>query len=585
MTVFGFPINDGVAKILASHFMHIQDMDKANELMHNLSGIVDFFTSPDELLELQSFIDNHVNYLHEPDRTEYGDFQTNVDLAFNVCKLLKSKGINPELIIEPTCGKGSFIIASLQTFESIREIVGIEIYREYIWHTKFSILEFFVKFPEKVKPEIRIYHQNVFDFDFKSIQSKGNQILVIGNPPWVTNAMLSSLNSDNIPRKSNFKNHAGLDAMTGKGNFDIGEYISIMLLKTFQHCVGHFAFLVKNTVVKNVVFEQKRQNLYISSLEKYLINAPKEFGAAVEASLFLAQLKHLPEYTCKEFDFYSRQDICSFGWVKENYVSNIEYYTNAEKFDGISPFEWRQGVKHDCSKVMEFEVSNEQFVNGKGSYASLEPDLIYGLLKSSDLKHQIISQSRKYTIITQRKVGQQTQHIQQTFPKTWKYLTDHYEDFAKRKSSIYKDKPAFSIFGIGDYAFLPYKVAISGLYKTSKFTLVLPDNGKPLMLDDTCYFLGFSNYAAAVFTLALLNAPLVQTFMQSIVFWDSKRAISKDVLMRLDLCKIALTFDYNSIIQEVEKIQGVDSEFITLEEWENYRIMLSHQKSAQLTIF
>lgn len=157
--------------------------------------------------------------------------------------------------------------------------------------------------------------------------------------------------------------------------------------------------------------------------------------------------------------------------------------------------------------------------------------------------------------------------------------------FEKRKSSIYKDKPAFSIFGIGDYAFFPYKVAISGLYKTSKFTLVLPQNGKPMMLDDTCYFLGFSNYAAAVFTLALLNAPLVQTFMQSIVFWDSKRAISKDVLLRLDLSKIAKAFDFNNIKSEIEKIQDIDYEYINFKAWEHYCLKLYPEKSAQLTMF
>lgn len=62
--------------------------------------------------------------------------------------------------------------------------------------------------------------------------------------------------------------------------------------------------------------------------------------------------------------------------------------------------------------------------------------------------------------------------------------------FEGRKLVNYKNKPLFSIFRIGDDAFAPYKVAILGLYKTSRFALVLPYQAKPMMLDDTCYFLG-----------------------------------------------------------------------------------------------
>ena len=55
----------------------------------------------------------------------------------------------------------------------------------------------------------------------------------------------------------------------------------------------------------------------------------------------------------------------------------------------------------------------------------------------------------------------------------------------------------FSIFGIGDYSFAKYKVTISGMYKRTTFSLVLPENDKPLMLDDTCYFIGFDTIEAA----------------------------------------------------------------------------------------
>ena len=108
-----------------------------------------------------------------------------------------------------------------------------------------------------------------------------------------------------------------------------------------------------------------------------------------------------------------------------------------------------------------------------------------------------------------------------------------------RKSSIYRGKCNFSIFGIGDYSFKPYKIAISGLYKTFHFCLIKPQNGKPVMLDDTCYFIGFDTLEQAEYIWNLLNTDIVEKLLKSISFDDAKRMITKDILMRIDLKKVA----------------------------------------------
>ena len=70
-------------------------------------------------------------------------------------------------------------------------------------------------------------------FDFKTIIKDNDQFLIVGNPPWVNNSTLSSLNSDNVPAKINFKGYKGMDAMTGSSNFDICEYIILQLIASF----------------------------------------------------------------------------------------------------------------------------------------------------------------------------------------------------------------------------------------------------------------------------------------------------------------------------------------------------------------
>lgn len=401
-------------------------------------------------------------------------------------------------------------------------------------------MEYFLKNPTANRPEIHLCHYNIFDFDFQEIkrQIKARQLLVIGNPPWVTNSTLSTLNSKNLPTKTNFKQAKGIEAITGKGNFDIGEFISLKMLDLFSKENGNFAFLIKNSVIKNIVYEQKRNKYSISNIEKHAINAQKEFGAAVDASLFVCKFNSLPEFTAKEFDFYSSKPKVTLGWVNGKFASDTEKYKKYQHFDGICPYEWRQGIKHDCAKVMELERINGGFRNALGEEFELEEDLIYGILKSSDLKVDTIDTSQKYTIVTQKKIGQDTKPVLDKLPKTKAYLERHKDCFLQRKSSIYNGKPMYSIFGVGDYSFKPYKVAISGLYKQTKFTLVKP-NGTALLLDDTCYFIGFNTLDEAEIVQAELNKPEVQEFIESFMFTDAKRAITKDLLMRIDLDSVA----------------------------------------------
>ena len=588
MKVFEANISHKVSDFLNQNLRNTSSFELANQKMFDAFGIKHFFDNDEDLETLKEVISDNCNILEEPDRAEYGDFQTNEDLANKVTLHLVSKNISPEIIVEPTCGKGNFIIASLKNFPSIQNLFGIEIYKPYVWETKFSIVNFYIENPETKRPVISIAHCNVFDFDFKQIEKQfsDKDILVIGNPPWVTNSKLGSLNSANLPKKTNFKNHSGLDAMTGKGNFDIAEFITITMLETFQKMKGHLLLLVKNSVIKNIVFDQTKNKYRISSIEKNCIDSKKEFNVSVEASLFYCKLNTKPECDCTEFNFYNNQNYYQkFGWLNDKFVSNIDTYIHTKEIDGECPFIWRQGLKHDCSSIMELDKVNGHYVNGLNEEVKLEDDLVYGLLKSSDLKNTVISQTRKFTIVTQRKVGQETKYIKYDYPKTYQYLTEHQENFDARKSSIYNNKPQFSIFGIGDYSFKPFKVAISGLYKTFHFTLILPQANKPVMLDDTCYLIGFEKIEYAVYALILLNSDTTMQFLQSVTFADAKRTFTKEVLMRIDLLKLAKTIDKQILQKELNQLNDKYKLCLTLELWDNFLNEMTPINNGQIAMF
>ncbi len=509
----------------------------ANKKLEDACGIVGFLSYKEEIDELLEPVSE------QEARDEFGDWQTNYQLACNVCQLMKEKGIRPQVVIEPTCGKGAFVLAALQTFESLELVYGIDIYKPYLNALKLNLLEKSFD-SHRHNAKIKLFHSSIFDFDFKPIKEQCGQknILVIGNPPWVTNSKLGSINSNNLPFKSNFKNQRGIDAITGKGNFDIAEYICNMMIREFGDTSTQLTFLIKNSVIKNLVYRQKSNQGNISNIEQYNIDAAKEFSVSVAASLLYLEFGSGKALECSVFDFYSRTKQYSYGWVGEKFVSNTEIYRKWQRFDNESQLEWWSGIKHDCSKVMELTKNAEGlFVNALNEIVDIEPELVYPLVKSSDISNGNITKTRKYVIVTQHSPSESTDYIARQYPKTYAYLISHADMLDGRGSIIYKKRPRFAMFGIGDYSFKKYKIAVSALYKIPRFALVEPIDGRPAMLDDTCYLIGFDNKEEAQMTLYLLNHTITKAFIETIMFSDAKRVINKDLLMRIDIAEVSET--------------------------------------------
>jgi hypothetical protein len=142
-------------------------------------------------------------------------------------------------------------------------------------------------------------------------------------------------------------------------------------------------------------------------------------------------------------------------------------------------------------------------------------------------------------VVTQRFVGESTDQIRVNAPKTWRYLNGHAAAFEARTSKIYQNKPAFSIFGVGPYTFAPWKIAISGFYKHLNFHRIGPVRGKPVVFDDTVYFLPCWSEAEARLVFELLTSNAAMSFYGSQIFWPDKRPITAEILRRLNIGALA----------------------------------------------
>lgn len=461
-------------------------------------------------------------------KREYGDYQTPVYFAEKVCIYLRDcRHIKPSAIVEPTCGVGGFLKSSL--LFNANEYYGIEINPEYCDICR-----------DEIKDErVKIINSDFFAFSSKALIQNKRQILVIGNPPWVTNSTLSALDSDNLPIKVNFKGLKGIDAITGASNFDICEYIILQLINEYRDTNTVISMLCKTSVARNVFKELKRNYINFVSCDMLEFDAAKVFGINASACVLVIQLSEnaISSDVCNVYDFEKPNTLKSqFRYSAGQFYNNLDGDT--ENFDGRCCFEWRQGVKHDCSKVMELTMQAGTLVNGKKEAVQIEDDIVFPLIKSSMFKSPVIHSFSKYVIVTQKKAREETGHLERELPKTWEYLNDNIKLFENRKSSIYRGAPPFSMFGVGDYSYSRYKVGVSGFYKQPLFSVLYSDDEKPVMTDDTSYFICFDSYDMAYVAMLLLNSKKVQGFLTSIAFLDAKRPYTKKVLERIDFEKI-----------------------------------------------
>jgi hypothetical protein len=309
-------------------------------------------------------------------------------------------------------------------------------------------------------------------------------------------------------------------------------------------------------VARNVLQYLHDRSIPFSSAWILRLDARRYFKASVDACLFYleiggTELTHeVPVFS----DFESSTPESVLGFVGGHILSDLGRYRRAASIDGTCPFVWRQGIKHDAARVMELRREGKQLINGLGESVDVEADYLFPLLKSSDLNRMPHIQPILRVIVPQRRIGNDTTRLRSEAPKLWEYLSTHSSHFERRKSSIYKGRPPFSIFGIGDYSFSTYKVAVSGFGKVPRFRLISPAGGRPVMLDDTCYFIACESLRQAALLAALLNDRHTADFLQAIIFADAKRPVTKRLLQRIDLVELLKRVGRDDILSEADRL-------------------------------
>lgn len=510
---------------------------------------------PAELREFTAYA-NYEMPRKSRQKWEFGDFQTPQALAEEAVALLARRRISPQTIIEPTCGRGAFLLAAGRQFKDAKSLVGNDINPHYVAEIRRTMAG------SGLAAKTTILNADFFSFDWSHfVSSLAPPILVIGNPPWVTSSDLAALKSRNVPEKSNFQKQKGFDAKTGKSNFDISESMLRQHLDWLNNRQGVVAVLCKTAVARKVLVHAWKGPYSISSATLFLIDAQRHFEASVDACFLVLEMSPKGgSADCKVYESLSATRPKSIiGYRDEIVLAEVSMYRRWRHVKGVDrAYVWRSGIKHDCSKVMELEKVGNKFKNGRDELVSLEDNYLYPMLKSSDVGNG--KERMKYMLVTQRYTGEQTVQMKATAPKTWRYLNNHREDFDKRASSIYRNRPAFSIFGVGTYTFAPWKVAISGFYRDLIFKVIGPRNDKTVVFDDTVYFLPCWSEAEARFVCGLLESKPAREFYRSMIFWTDKRPITAEILNRLDLGSLSVELGLQQEYQRLTNLRSVSKQ-------------------------
>lgn len=464
---------------------------------------------------------------------EYGDFQTPPSLASAAIGALVRLGVKPKSVVEPTCGKGSFLQAAMLGFPNARRFVGIDVNGRYL-----EALSNEIQSSDR-ENIVQLIRGDFFLLNWDAILDElPLPVLIVGNPPWVTSAELGALESANIPTKSNFQQRRGYDAITGKSNFDISEWMLLQHLEWMKTRRGAIGVLCKTAVARKVLSHAWKHTSRISGAKMFMIDVKKHFNASVDACfLVIDMLGERGGTDCLVYeDLSAEKPSRVIGYHDGIILSDVEHYLTWRHLNGVErAYVWRSGIKHDCSKVMEFEAEGDKFRNGLNELVALEDDYVYPMLKSSDIGNGETRYGRKWMLVTQQYVGEDTKAIRRSAPRVWRYLEGHGDVLDSRGSLIYRKQPRFAIFGVGEYSFSGWKVAISGFYKRLAFKLIEPYQGKTVVLDDTNNFLPCWSEAEAKFVVSLVNSKPAQEFLESMIFWSDKRPITIEILKRLDL--------------------------------------------------
>jgi len=479
------------------------------------------------------------------ERIVRGDFQTPPELALRIVAHLRRLGVAPAAAFEPTCGTGAFVVAALRTFRGLKVVRGIELDEAHLAAARTAARAA----AGGAACRVELERGDFFARDRGAeVALLPEPLLVIGNPPWVTTAALARAGGTNGPRRTNVDGLRGIEALTGRGHFDVSEAVVREALRWIGTKRGVVALLCKSSVARKALHAAWRDGATFGAAALWRIDAREAFGASVDAALLVVRSDMAgATQTCDEHAALDAlEPERTSARVGELLVADVAAWRRAVLQSPSptprAPVGWRSGIKHDAAAIFELtKLGDGRYENRLGERVALEQELLFPLLKATDLHHG--RAPSRHLLVAQRAASDDPARRLADAPLARAYLERHAARLARRKSSIYRGRPPFALFGIGSYTFAPWKVAVSAFHAEARFRVVGPVDAQPVVVDDTCCLLPFPEEAAARARAAELGRSPCRDYLAARCFVAAKRPITVALLDSLPGGGVAGTSD------------------------------------------
>jgi hypothetical protein len=535
-------------------------------------------------------------------RHDLGEFFTPNWLAEKTMAMSGFDGEIDKIVFDPGCGSGSFLLTAaakkLETKAPVREVlksvIGCDLNPLSVLSARLNFLLLLSKYGKLPLPNIELpifHYDSVFQAPLgntspQEVLATGCDYL-IGNPPWISwnclpPAYRKRLENELLAKYVLF-DFRGQSAQLGHGNDDYLATFTLVTMHYYLREHGICSFVIKQPLLTNISGKTFRhfsirhvdETIPLRVVKVADLRELDPFGIANEAAILVLE-KGTPTVYPVAYEIWTRSNgqieiqaeqaqPANETNLSSPWIILSEPWAQTRFMEGDNPYEIRHGLKHDAAAILILDIvaNDNQHLKVKcrdsasATTYEIESKWVYPFLQPRHLRRWGIS-GNAYVLLPQRKAGEDNEsELAEYFPRTHAFLKNFEARLAARRSKVFLTKPFYGLFGLGEYTRAPYKVCWVGLGFHPEFAVAeeLRDwslGQKTVVPDGTIYFMPFSDPVEAHFVCALLNSPLVRTFL-SARSGKSKRGLSKRVVEQLALPKFNLHDERHVYLAQVSR--------------------------------
>lgn len=462
-------------------------------------------------------------------------------------------------LLDPTCGSGIFLAYAVQRLQAqgcddpLHYVAGIDLNPLACLTAKATLL--LATGRPKHELSLPIYCADVIlappklePFDF-----------VVGNPPWVNWQTMSQDYREatrSIWERYGLFPHSGMDSILGKGKKDLSLLLTYCAADKYLRVGGKLGFVITQSALKSQGAGDGFRRFCLPDVPLSVLHVDdlsriRPFdGASTRAAVLILEKGrdtvypvpyvlwnkskkgiNLSDLSLEQVDAVTKQ----VEFVAEPHDAIYSQWLTGKpaairavrKLLGPSDYQAHAGVyTGGANGVYWLELLGE---TDQGLYlrniiesgkrvvpqveAILEPDLVYPLLRGTDVKrwHATPSTHILLTQDVEKRRGYDWDWLQVTYPRTAAYLVQ-FEPLLRSRAAFKRyfrtSSPFYSMFNIGTYSLAPYKVVWNGMGKQRMEAAVVSSrNGKPILSNQAMHpFIGVYNEDEAHYLAACLNS-------------------------------------------------------------------------------